>query len=113
MKKERKPPQETKNDSKCCEGEADGFEGVVIENRRCCKTYESKHLDSTVKSTADTRARQRVCPSVFWVTVYSLHRIGDNAACHDSNRHPERYHLNRGEIDPKSIFNDAVGEGIQ
>ena len=46
-------------------------------------------------------------------SVFLSQRIGDNAACHDGDRHPDRYLSLRGKVNPKGVFNDSVGNRVE
>ena len=89
------------------------FQDRTFEKPRVGEADKGEHLEAAVKGTAHARAGECVCPSVFWVSVCPLQRLCDKTACHDNDRHPDGEVSLRGEVDPKGVFNDPVGEGVK
>ena len=89
------------------------FQDRAFEKHYVGEADKGEHFEAAVKGTAHARAGERVCPSVLWVSVCPLQRLCDKTACHNNDRHPDREVSLRGEVDPKGVFNNSVGEGVK
>ncbi len=90
-----------------------GRESSVIENCRAGEAAEGEHFDAAVEGTAHARTREGVGPSAVRVAENFLQGIGGKTTCHDNDWHPDGEVSLRGEVDPKSVFNNSVGEGVK